>query len=138
MTSEIKTFKDLLKEKESLEKQLELDRMVLREDLRIIKEELRPARQTMSFIGKFFTKDKSVPLVTSGANFLIDLVVKKILLGRAGWLTRLIVPLLIKNFSSHLLVDKRTGLLTKLAGLFSKNGTQSRKTDIKHESPGRD
>ena len=130
-TSNIKSYDDLVREREELEVLLRLHRDQIRHDLHGLREEFRPARQAVSTIGKFFTKDKSSPLLTTGANMLIDVVVKRILLGRAGWITKLIVPMLIKNYSSHVLSDNKGSIFKRIKSLFSKNGTShSKKPDV--------
>jgi hypothetical protein len=48
-------------------------------------------------------------------------VVKKLLLGRAGWLTRLIVPYFMKNYSSHFLAEQKEKWLDKLAAWMNRN-----------------
>ncbi len=122
MTSNINTYEDLVREKQELEVLLQFQKGQIRQDVLDLKEEFRPARQAVSVLGKLFTKDKSSPLISGGANMIIDLGVKA-LLGRAGWITKLVVPFLLKNFSSHVISDKKTGILKKLKSLFSRNGT---------------
>lgn len=130
MTSNINTYEELEREKQELEVLLQFHKGQIRQDIRDIKEEFQPARHAVSVIGKLFTKDKSSPLLTGGAGMLIDLGLRA-LLGRAGWITKLIVPFLVKNYSSHVLSDKKPGILRKLKALFSRNGTTHHsKTDV--------
>jgi hypothetical protein len=54
---------------------------------------------------------------------VVDLVFKKMILGKAGWITRLTVPFLVKNFSSNKLAENKNTFLKKLRGwLGNKNG----------------
>lgn len=110
----ITNYKDLLREKKELELQLQVQQEQIRQDIRELKEELIPLTHSLSLIGKFVNRDYSNPIMTGGANMLIDLVVKKLLLSRAGWITRLVVPFLLKNYSSHILAENKKGLWKKV------------------------
>ncbi len=132
MTNSHMNYEELIREKKELETLLQFQRAQIRQDITGLKDELRPARQVMSLLGKLFTKDKTSPLITGGASMLIDLVVRKFILGRAGWITKLVVPFFLKNYSSHILSEKRPGIWKKLVSLFSRNGTSH------HEKPGMD
>jgi hypothetical protein len=114
MTKRISNYADLLREEEELKLQLQLQRDQIRMDIDEIKEELMPAKHALTFVGKFFKKDRSNPLMTGGAGMVIDLIVKKLILSRAGWITRLMVPFFLKNYSSHLLSEKKIGLWKKI------------------------
>jgi hypothetical protein len=133
--NKILTYEDLLKEKQQLEVLLQAQKELLRYDLQELRGQLLPAKNTaqdtFSFLGKIFKRKKSVPLLTGGANRVIDLVVKKLLLARSGWLTRLVVPLLIKNFSSHLIAENKGKFVSKLfhwIGKKNANGKSARET----------
>jgi len=118
----IKTYKDLLDEKERLQSLLSVQKQVLRDDFRQIKMELEPVRNVASFAGKFLTREKDMWVLNTGANTVIDLVFKKLILSRAGWLTKTIVPFFLKNFSSHVLSENKVPILKKIFSLFGKKG----------------
>jgi len=114
MTKRISNYTDLLREKEELELQLQLHKDQIRLDIKEIKEELQPATHAMTFLGKLFKKDRSNPIMSGGAGMVIDLIVKNLILSRAGWITRLMVPFFLKNYSSHLLSEKKIGFWKKI------------------------
>ncbi|NOT51278.1 MAG: hypothetical protein HOP10_08380 [Chitinophagaceae bacterium] len=123
MTKKISTYGDLLRQEEQLEELLKAQKELLVYDLREIKEQLKPASAALSFISKITTRDKSNFLLNAGGNKLIDLVVKKLILGKAGWLTRLAVPFFLKNYSSHFIADHKDDWTEKLFSWFGqKNG----------------
>jgi hypothetical protein len=127
MTKSIKTYKDLLDEKERLQSLLKAQKEILRHDLREIKEELEPVRGVISFAGKLVSRDKGNWVLNIGANTLIDIVVKKLILSRAGWITKTIIPFFLKNYSSHIISDNKGSLLKKLFSWIGKknaNGTE--------------
>ena len=114
MTKRIQTYRDLLDEKERLQGLLTVQKEILRQDLSEIKEELKPLRSAVAFAGKLITKDRTNTLLNAGADTLINLVIKNIFLSRAGWFTRIIVPFLAKNYSSHFISENRKSILKKL------------------------
>lgn len=123
MIKKINTYEDLLRREEQLEELLKAQKELLVNDLKEIKEQLKPASAALSFISKVTTREKGSFLLNEGANKLIDIVVKKIILGKAGWLARLTVPFFIKNYSSHFIADHKDGWTEKIFSWFSqKNG----------------
>jgi hypothetical protein len=99
----IRTYDDLLAEKESLEAQLAVQKAFIKQDIKTLQAELKPATQVVSLLGKMTTKDTSNPAVAFGVDIAGDFLIKNTLLRRAGWLSRLLVPFFMKNLSTHLL-----------------------------------
>ncbi len=125
MTRKITTYEDLLEEEQHLQQLLNAQKKLIQTDLNEIKMELAPAIQAVSFAGRLITRDGSNPLVNMGVNSVIDVVIKKGLLGKSGWLARLVVPFFLKNFSSHVVtdnLDKIKGGFQAVKNWFSKNG----------------
>jgi hypothetical protein len=116
----IRTYNDLLTEKERLKALLQAQKAVIRQDVEEIKAELQPVKNAISVVGKFTTRDKSNPLLTSATESIIDLLVKRMLLSRTGWLTKLVVPFLMKNVSSHLVNANQGKIFSKLFSFFGK------------------
>ena len=71
-----------------------------------MKESLTPVNNIFAFFGKLTHRDKSNPIVNMSIDIAGDLFLKKILLARAGWLTRIAVPYILKNYSSNVLSHK--------------------------------
>lgn len=120
MSTKITTYKQLLEEKERLTVLLRLQQDQIREDFREIKEEFRPLTNITSALGMFVTRKSGSALSNLGINLVVNGFVKKVLLSKTGWFTRFIVPLLLKNYASHLVKPEK--LVAKLMKLFSKNG----------------
>jgi hypothetical protein len=114
MSKRIQTYQDLLDEKQQMEVLLHAQKELVLADLREIKEELQPARDVLAFVGKVTTRDRSNVLLSMGSDKLIDWVVKKLILAKAGWLTRLVVPYLLKNYSSHIVSDNKDKIFKKV------------------------
>ena len=121
MSNKKKTYEDLLHEEQRLLSQLKASEVLIRNDIAGVREGLKPLRNTINTIGKFTTRDKTGPLANFGIDFGIDLVVRKLLLAKAGWLTKIVVPFVVKNYSSHFITDQQKAkLMEKINGIFSK------------------
>jgi hypothetical protein len=130
MTKSINTYEELMQEKERLKILFKVQKEVIREDINEIKEELAPVKKAISVGSKFFTKESGNVLLNATSNTLIDLVVKKFLLARSGWLMKIVVPFLAKNYSSHVIDDNKDTIIAKIMSFFkrkkdkaSSNGT---------------
>ena len=125
MTNKITTYDDLLAEKERLKTLLASQKLQVHQDWQDLKTDFQPAFKAASFIGKLVTRDKSNPVLNLGVETIIDVAFKKIILARAGWLGRTIIPFFMKNFSSHVVDDYADKIKSKIFSLFSrKNGKQ--------------
>ena len=118
MTDRINSYKELLEEKARLTTLLDTQKAVLREDFQEIKEQFAPVKNAISVIGKITTKDNSNWLLTTAADTAIDLVVRKFILSKAGWFTRIILPFFMKNLSSHLIADNKDTIFSKISSWF--------------------
>ena len=121
MSKSIKTYEDLLKEEQQLILQLKSHEFLIREDIAGIKESLKPAGKVFNVLNKMATRDHTGPLATFGIDFSIDLLIRKLLLAKAGWFTKLVIPFVVKNYSSHIISEEqRLKLSKKLQSLFNK------------------
>jgi hypothetical protein len=119
--NKIKTYEDLLLEEQRLLAQLKATEVLIRDDIAGVKEGLKPLGNAMKTISKFTTRDKTGALANFGLDFSVDLFVRKILLARAGWFTKILIPYLIKNYSSHIISEQqRAKLMEKINNFFSK------------------
>lgn len=119
MIRQINSYKELLEEKARLKSLLVQQELQIKEDWQSIKEELKPAMLIGSTLRKVFTRGAGVTAAQFGINMLTDGLVKKVILRKAGWLIKLVVPLLIKNYTSNV---NTGGLLNKVKSFFSKKG----------------
>lgn len=116
----IATYDDLLQEKARLKALLQAQKDLVRQDIQQIKQELAPVKSAISMVGKFATRDNSNVLLTTAAEGVIDLVFRRLILARAGWFTKMAIPFLMKNFSSHVVNDNKDKLFAKLFSWFGK------------------
>lgn len=113
MNSTIRSYDDLLAEQERLRSQLKVQKELIREDVIEIKEEFKPLMGLVRILGKFTSREtRNEALVTTGSSLAIDLLVKKFLSGNI--LTRLFLPSMLKNVSSHVIYNNLGPFLGKL------------------------
>jgi len=125
--NKIQTYDDLMEEKNRLEQLLVVQKGQISDNWVVMKEEFTPVNNVISFVSKLTTRDKSNPLVNMGVEIAGDLVLRKFLLARAGWIIKLAVPLLLKNYSSNVFADKGKSFLHKV-----KHWMKSRKNGKDH------
>ncbi len=121
--SEIKinSYEDLEKERKRLMQKLRSQEELIKVDMAGVREGLRPFGKAMETVNKMATRDNTAPIFNFGMEMGIDLFVRKFLLARAGWLTKIVIPFLVKNYSSHFIgEEKREALMKKVKGFFQK------------------
>lgn len=121
MTRPIRTYEDLLVHKQQTEVLLQAQKELVIYDLKKLQSEFKGATSALSFIGKLVTRNKKNMVVNFGVNKLVDVLLRKVILSRAGWLTKLTVPFFLKNISSHFLAGHKEELIDKLLALFGKS-----------------
>lgn len=121
MNKPIRTYEDLLLEEQRLISRLRTQEEVLKRDMAGVKEGLQPLNKVLKVVNKFSTRDNTAPAINFGVEFGVDLLVRRFLLARAGWFTKILVPFLMKNYSSHIIgEEKREALFKKVRGMFQK------------------
>ena len=101
--TKINNYKELVMERTRIQQELALQKAQINEEIREIKDKLKP----ISGILSFFNNSKKPSLKSSamqvGANIGIDVLLRNTLLGKASWLTRLIVPFIARKLSSKVI-----------------------------------
>jgi hypothetical protein len=119
--SKIRTYDDLLQEEQRLQLQLKSQETLIRQDLVGFQENLEPVKKVFNTVQKIFTRDNRVPFFNIGLELGIDVLLRRFILARAGWITRILVPYLVKNYSSHIIgEEKRKALIKKVRDMFDK------------------
>jgi hypothetical protein len=118
MTKEIKTYKDLLEEKARLKIILGDQKLQVKEDWQSIKEELQPVIHAADTVRNFFTRKATQSALQLGVNLFADGFIKRVLLARAGWVMKFLIPYFIKNYASHV-TEEPEKLIHKIRKLFS-------------------
>jgi hypothetical protein len=126
MSQTINSYKDLLQEKARLSLLLSDQKKLLRQDIDEIKQELAPVKKVMSFAGKLATRDYSNWFLTMASDTAIDIFLKRSLLSKAGWFTRVVIPFIAKNLSSHVVADNKNKLVRKLFSWIGKKNANGK------------
>lgn len=131
MNKRFTSYKELLEEKQQLEVLLKAQKEVIRCDVEEIKLKLQPVKESLEFVKKITTKDKSNLLLNIGSDIAITALTKNFILSRAGWLARQVIPFFLKNYSSHFIAEQKDKWIEKLKHwLGHKNG----KEEVPNES----
>jgi hypothetical protein len=121
MNKRIRTYEELLEEQQVLLSRLKTQEAQIRVDIAGVKEGLKPLGKAWNVVNKMATRDNTAPVLNFGMEMGIDLLIRRVLLARAGWFTKVVVPFLIKNYSSHIIgEEKREALMNKIKGFFRK------------------
>ena len=121
MNKSIKTYEDLLQEEQRLLQELRAHEVLIREDIAGLKEKIKPMEKAFGVLQKMATRDHTGALANFGLDFSIDLLIRRLLLAKAGWFTKILVPFVLKNYSSHIVSDEqRARFAQKIQNLFNK------------------
>ena len=123
----ITTYNDLMQEKQRLSLLLEERKILVKTEFEEIKLKLKPLTNIVEVVEKMSSKDTSNPLLNAGISMGVNFLLKNVLLRNAGWITRLILPVLAKNYLSHEVEEKNN--------IFSKIGKFVKRTFSKQHQP---
>jgi hypothetical protein len=105
--SRINNYDELVLERRKLEAQLADHKSIISGEVHALRQKLEP----LSNIVSFFTPSKNPApdnkLWEVGTNLGIELFVRRKLLARAGWLTKIAVPFILKRVSSRAIEQVR-------------------------------
>jgi len=108
----IRNYEELKLEKARLQNNLTLQKAALRHDMLVMKERMEPLLNLISFLG-IFKKKENDSLLKIGVKTGVELLAHQTLLSKAGWFTRLVVPLALKGLSSKVIDKIRNKRLVK-------------------------
>ncbi|ANH81496.1 hypothetical protein A8C56_11365 [Niabella ginsenosidivorans] len=115
----IRSHEDLLIEKERLKASLKQRKTDLKESFSAIKDELNPIAKAARTTRDIFTADNDFPLIGLGVEKLTDLIIRKGILRKAGWLPRLVAPFLVKKISTYLIAVQASGQIAEKMHAFA-------------------
>lgn len=115
----ITTYNDLVLEKKRLKLMLEERKILVQIEFEEVKIRLKPLTHIIEVVEKITSKDKRNPLFNIGVDLGVNLLLKNLFLRNAGFIVKLIVPLLAKNYLSHE-VEETTNIFSKIGGFIKK------------------
>lgn len=110
----IRSYDDLLLEKERLRTQLDTQKSELNGRIREVKEKLAPVGTILSAIGGITALGAGNPLLKTGVGFAVDMLLKKKLFKGSGLLKGLVGSFLVRNVATKILTGTAGVLLGKL------------------------
>ena len=133
MTKPIRTYEDLVQQKNQVEALLQAQKELLMYDLRLLQTEFKSATSGLSVVSNLVSRKKQGFMVDFGMNKLIDFLFKKIILSKSGWITRLAVPFIVKNISSNLIDKNKDQIVEKLRSWLHKSSNGKAAPEMYHE-----
>jgi hypothetical protein len=100
MSKSFKTYHQLVAEKEQLQQLLEAQKKLIRADIAEIKLQVKPLSEIRSQVKRFTASNVIRLLLTLKSDVIFKKVFEKIITARAGWLGKVLVPYLLKKYSS--------------------------------------
>ncbi len=98
MDKPIKTFEDLLKEKENLKHQIAIQKGNIQYDIAGIKNAMKPASVAYGLFGKYVNTKPNSPGLVMATRLITAFILGKIIKKRKGGIIRKISALLLANF----------------------------------------
>jgi hypothetical protein len=99
--NKINTYEELVLERKRLETVLAYHRSVIDGEVREFKQKLEPVANVVSFFSPSKDPSQNNKLLQAGTNLGIEIFVRQRLLSKAGWLTKLVLPYILKKVSSR-------------------------------------
>lgn len=98
--NKINNYDELVLERKKLEAELLAHKSAINEEVASLKRKMEPITNVVSFFSPSKNPSNNNTLLQAGTNLGIELLVRQKLLSKAGWLTKLVVPFLLKKISS--------------------------------------
>jgi hypothetical protein len=118
----ITSYEDLLQEKQRLQQKLILQKADFKHHWAVLSHKLSPVEKMAGVVKNLTTPDTRNPLLNTGLNLGIDLLLRGFYVSRIGWLPKIVVPFVLKNISSNLVNKKGKSIFKSLKSLIGKNG----------------
>ena len=117
--SSIKSYKDLLEEKQRLKLLLHERQIAIKAEFEVVKAKLKPVHTVLEFVEKITTRDKHNPLVNTGIEVGVNFLLRKVVLRNAGWIAKILMPVFVRNYLSHE-VEENAGWINKIGRFLKK------------------
>ncbi|RPD48889.1 MULTISPECIES: hypothetical protein [Chitinophagaceae] len=118
MNNKIRTYEDLLEEQKRLMNILKGHETLLKTDVAGVRQGLKPVGTAFNFVNKMATRDHTGPMMNFGLEFGLDLLLRRFVLARAGWFTKIAIPYVVKNYASHLITEEKREILMQKINAF--------------------
>lgn len=119
MTKKIKTYNDLINEKQNLELLLYSQKELIRLEMNELADKVSPTVNMINTVGKFATYNTKALLLTTLSDILIDFLADATGLKNKNWVGRIVIPQAAKNFSSHLIANNKDEIVSMFTSFIS-------------------
>lgn len=106
MKKKMRAYDQLLLEEQQLEEDLKFHRKRINDKWLHLKASVQPAVIGMKLAENTLTRAETNPVLNTGVNWTIDFLVKKWILKKSGWMTKMVIPFVLKNITSHVIQNK--------------------------------
>jgi hypothetical protein len=120
MKKQLKTYNQLLEEKEKLHELLQARRQLIYADVDELKVQLKPLSEIRQHITKFTARDKLNLVAALGSDVILKNIFKKFIVARAGWIGKVVVPYFIKNYTPSFIGEEKEKVIKRIKALFRK------------------
>ena len=83
---------------------------LMKADVESLKETLKPVNLALNYAAKF-TSNKDNGLLNKGVESTVTFLLRNVVLARAGWLAKTLVPIVARNYASHKLSENKADLV---------------------------
>lgn len=112
MINKIENLDELISERARLHIKMELAKIKMHQTFSAIKYEIQPARQAFGILTDLIaTPHKG--LLNFGVGLGVDIILRRGLLSRSGFLPKIIIPFLVRNAASNYIHKNKTSLTEK-------------------------
>lgn len=118
----ITSYDALLQEESRLKQRLTLQKSELRHHFHVLTDKLSPVEKIAGVMKNITTPDTRNPLVNTGLNLAIDLLLRGFYTAKIGWIPKVVVPFVLKNVSSNLVNKRGKSIFKTFKAIFGKNG----------------
>ncbi len=123
MKTTIDTYKDLVQEERRLRQRLRMQKAALHDHYLTLTDKLAPVERIAGIVKNVTTPSVKNPIVNTGINLGIDMLLRGFYNSKVGWIPKLVLPFVLKNLSSNLVNSKKgKGIFKTFKSLFGKNG----------------
>ena len=119
--SKIRTYEDLEAEEKRLQALLYSHKESVKDSYGSFKQSLNPFKKAGDTVSKMFHREGgTTPLMRFGLDMSVDLLIRRFLLARAGWFTKILIPFIVKNYSTHFVKQRKVAqFFRKVQGYFT-------------------
>ena len=106
----VKSMNDFHAERRRLKAAIAEKESLMKADVDALKEKLQPVNIAINYAAKF-TSSKDKNFLNTGLETALTYVLRNVVLARAGWITKIIVPIIARNYASNKLTENKADIV---------------------------